>query len=150
MFLTVHSAIGIAIGQNISNPLFAFISGFILHYIFDIIPHGDTNVSPKYKNPIHIATAGIIDLIILAIYFIFLLFSQVHLLTISIIAAVIGSIIPDILQAFYYAISRKLFYRWQKFHTLIHDAISQKYELNFFLGLIFQIIILIIFTLIII
>ena len=55
MFLTVHSAVGLVIPHYVKNPFLAFFAGFILHYVFDIIPHGDTKIPKKYHNLIHIA-----------------------------------------------------------------------------------------------
>ena len=150
MFLTVHVASGVIIGQYIANPLLAFIIGFILHYITDIIPHGDTSVAKKYKNPIHIATAALVDLIILLIVIVFLFLNQINLFKPSIMAGMLGAMLPDILQGFYYIYRGKVFKRLQNIHNLFHDAISKKYEMNFILGLIFQFIILIILIIIII
>jgi len=150
MFLTVHSATGVVIGQYISNPFIAFVIGLILHYIFDIIPHGDTKVDNKYKNPIHIALAGIIDLTVILFFFTFLLINKVDLLKPSIVMGVIGSTLPDILQAFYYVSRGKIFTRLQNFHNFWHDMISTKHDFNLPIGLIFQSIILIILTIIII
>jgi len=150
MFLTVHAATGIVIGQNISNPLLAFLIGFIIHYIFDIIPHGDTKVPKKYKNPIHIATAGLADLIILTAFIIFLFIIKIELLTPSILLAMLGSMLPDFLQAFYYIYRKTIFIKTQRIHEFLHDLISKKYEINFYLGLLFQISLLIFLTYIII
>jgi len=150
MFLTVHAASGIVIGQYLQNPLLAFITGLIFHYIFDIIPHGDTRVLEKYKNPIHIALAGIIDLIVLLIFLIILLGLKVDLLNFSIISATFGAMLPDILQAFYYIYRGKIFTKTQYIHNLFHDMISKKHDMTLIPGLIFQFIILILLTLIII
>lgn len=150
MFLTVHAATGIIIGQYVPNPLFAFIIGFVSHYIFDIIPHGDSKAPEKYKNPIHIAFAGIIDLVVLSLFLIFLFFNQVELLRLNILLAVLGSMLPDILQAFYFVYRKKIFKKLQIFHNFWHDLISHKYAFPLWLGLSFQLLLLIIFTIIII
>ena len=149
MFLTIHAASGIVIGQYVTTPIWAFIIGFILHYVFDIIPHGDTKVAEKYKNPIHIATAGLVDLIVLAFVIIFLIFTNVNLLKISIITGMAGAMLPDIFQGFYYLYRGRVFKRLQDIHNLFHDSISKKYEMNFIIGLIFQLLILFILIIII-
>jgi glucan phosphoethanolaminetransferase (alkaline phosphatase superfamily) len=150
MFLTVHAASGIVIGQYMTNPILAFIIGFILHYIIDMIPHGDTKVNSKYKNPIHIGTAALFDFIILFFILISLLFAKVNLFKPSIITGMLGAMLPDILQGFYYIYRGKFFKKMQNIHNFFHDAISQKYEMSFILGIIFQLIILIILIFIII
>ncbi len=148
MFLTVHGAIGIIIGQRISNPWLAFIAGFILHYIFDIIPHGDTKVPKQYYNIVYASLAGIIDLIIFAIFLIFIS-SKVEILKLNIILAIIGSLLPDILQAFYFISRQKLFKSFQNVHDYFHGLISNRFEFNFFTGLFLQIIFFIILIIII-
>ncbi len=150
MFLTVHAPTGIIIGQYISNPILAFIIGFIFHYILDMIPHGDTKIDSKYKNPIHIGTAALFDFILLFLVLILLFFSNVNLFKPSIITGMIGAMLPDILQGFYYIYRRKFFKKMQNIHIFFHDAISKKYEMNFVPGIIFQLIILIILIFIII
>lgn len=148
MFLTVHGAVGVIIGQNISNPLLAFLLGLLSHYIFDIIPHGDTKVAKKYKNPIYIGLAAIIDFTLLISWFIFI-FSQVQI-TLVILIALLAAILPDLLQALYYISREKICISCQKMHVFFHNAISNHFELNFYLGIIFQLIILMVLSLIII
>ncbi len=148
MFLTVHGTIGIIIGQRISNPLLAFIAGFVLHYIFDIIPHGDTKVPRQYYNIVYASLAGIIDLIIFAVFIIFIS-QKIEIFKLNIICAIIGSMLPDILQAFYFMSRQKLFKSAQKVHDYFHGLISKKFEFNFFTGLILQIIFFIILIIII-
>jgi hypothetical protein len=150
MFLTVHTPLGIIIGQAVTNPLLAFLLGIVSHYLFDIIPHGDTNVPKKYLNPIHITLAGLIDLVVLAIYVIFLLSLNVEILSLNILLAVLGSWLPDILQAFYFKFQGKTLGRLQDFHNFFHDLISNKYQFQLIHGLIFQIIVLVFLTIIII
>lgn len=150
MFITVHAASGIIIGQYIGNPWLAFLIGFISHIILDIIPHGDTQVAEKYKNPIHIGAAALLDFIILFFLLVFLLVVKIDLFQPSIIMGMIGAMLLDIFQGIYYLTRNKTFKKLQNFHHLFHNAISQKHELNFFVGLALQIVLLIIFTTIII
>jgi len=137
MFLTVHGAIGIIIGQHIKNPFAAFIAGFISHYLFDIIPHGDTNAPAKWKNPIHLALAALLDLFIL-ISFILVLGIKSQILNLSTASALLGALLPDFLQGFYFLSNKKLFKLHQKFHNFFHFLIIKKFEFNFYTGIILQ------------
>ena len=148
MFLTVHGAIGIIIGQRITSPWLAFILGFIFHYIFDIIPHGDTKFPKRYYNVIYASLAGIIDLIVLAIFMIFI-GTKVEILKINILLAITGSLVPDILQAVYFISRQKILGSLKKIHDFFHSLISKKIELGFITGIIFQILLLILLTFII-
>jgi len=149
MFLTVHGALGILIGRSVKNPILAFGLGFISHYLFDIIPHGDTKAPQKWKNPIHMALAALIDLTILTVSLIWL-GTKINILTPSIALACLGALLPDFLQGFYFLSNRKLFKKWQKYHDCFHLLISKNWEWNFFLGLALQIIFYIILVSIII
>jgi hypothetical protein len=148
MFLTVHAASGLVIGRFVKNPILAFLVAFIVHFLFDIIPHGDTKVDPKYKNPIHIATAGLIDVLVLICYLFFMVFNGVKFWQLNMICSFIGSILPDVLQALYYLYRKKWLKVCKNIHDSIHNFISAKYESNFPIGLIIQLIILIILSLI--
>ncbi len=150
MFLTVHTPLGIIIGQSVANPILAFVFGLISHYILDLIPHGDTKVPKKYLNPIHIAFAGLVDLFVILIYIIFLISLNVELLQLNIILAVFGSWVPDILQAFYFKYGGGILSKIQNFHNFWHNLISVKYQFNIITGFIFQFIVLILLTMIII
>src|SRR4030042_5795292 len=133
MFLTVHGAIGIIIGQRIPNPLLAFIVGFISHYIFDIIPHGDSRAPDKWKNPIHIAFAALIDLIVLII-FILCLGVNTIILNWNTALALLGSLIPDFLQGFYFLTNKKKLIRHQNIHNFFHNLITKNWDFNLITG----------------
>ncbi|MCX6746410.1 MAG: hypothetical protein NTX00_05400 [Candidatus Parcubacteria bacterium] len=139
MFLTVHGAIGIIIGQRVSNPVLAFIFGFISHYLFDIIPHGDTNAPKKWNNLIHLALIALIDISVM-ILLILGMGLKVNLHQWSVIFGFLGAVLPDFLQGFYFLSGKKWFKRHQKVHNFFHFLIAEKYEWNFYTGLVLQLI----------
>ncbi|MCX6743297.1 MAG: hypothetical protein NT116_03600 [Candidatus Parcubacteria bacterium] len=138
MFLTVHSAIGIIIGQNVHNPFLAFILGLASHYVFDLIPHGDTNAPEKWKNNIHIAFAALLDMTILIIFLLFL-GTKIQIINLNTALAFFGAIIPDFLQGFYFLSSKKMFRFAQKIHDFFHFLIADTWEWKFTTGIILQI-----------
>jgi len=142
MFLTVHGAIGIIIGQQIKNPLFAFLAGFFSHYLFDLIPHGDTKAPEKWKNPIHIATAALIDLILLIIFLLYL-GTKIQILNLNTALAFFGAVLPDFLQGFYFLSNKKIFKVHQNIHNFFHFLLADRWEWKFSTGIIFQMIIFI-------
>jgi hypothetical protein len=141
MFLTVHGAVGILIGQHVKNPLLAFVIGFLTHYLFDIIPHGDTKAPAKWKQVKYMALAASIDMLVL-IFTLLWLYTRIEIINLSIAAALLGSVLPDFLQAFYFLSNRKLFKLCQKVHDFFHEYISNKYEWNLYAGFLFQLIVL--------
>ena len=138
MFLTVHGAIGIIIGQNVHNPFLAFVFGLASHYLFDLIPHGDTNAPAKWKNNIHIAFAALVDMTILIIFLLFL-GTKIQIINLNIALAFFGAIIPDFLQGFYFLSSKKMFRFAQKIHDFFHFLIADTWEWKFTTGIILQI-----------
>jgi len=152
MFLTVHSASGILIGQTVTNPLWAFFVGLFSHYILDIIPHGD-EIKFKSIGISELAKLAIIDHIFVVLNLLLLFYFKPHLfITIPIITALIGSMLPDWLYAIYKLSGKIKSLEWlnnilkpaQKFHRFCHRRII-KYECSFPVGIIIQIITLGIF-----
>ncbi|MCX6744444.1 MAG: hypothetical protein NTX82_02880 [Candidatus Parcubacteria bacterium] len=145
MFLTVHSAVGLTIANYIKNPLLAFFVGFILHYVFDIIPHGDTQIPKKYHNIVYITLAGFLDLAVLTSFLLILMLGQAKFLTWTQIAAISGSVIPDLIQFIYFLHPRqKHLLRIQKVHDFFHGLITNKKNFGLIPGLILQIILFLI------
>ncbi|MCX6740612.1 MAG: hypothetical protein NTZ49_05290 [Candidatus Parcubacteria bacterium] len=145
MFLTVHSSVGLVVSRGVTNPLWAFFIGFIFHYIFDIIPHGDTKVSAKFYQIKYIITAGIIDLSVLSILLISLIIIRAKTFTLVEISAILGSVIPDVMQLFYFIFPKnKLLGKIQMLHTYPHNLISKRFDFPIVWGLLMQIFTLII------
>lgn len=134
------------IAKRIPNPVVAFFAGLILHYLSDMVPHGDTAVPEKYKDPIHIVAAGLIDVILTLIFLTALvLIKGWQILSLNYICAIIGSVLPDVLQFIYLTRPKnKILVPIQKFHQKIHNTISNKWQFPFFIGLFLQIILFII------
>jgi len=98
MFLTVHAAAGILIGEQTSSPWLAFFLGIASHLVLDMIPHGDENlVSNKnqktrfYKYMV-ISALDTLGVIVLA----FILWQKNKInLSLPQLAAIVGAVLPD-------------------------------------------------------
>jgi hypothetical protein len=147
MFLTTHSSIGIAIATKVVNPWLAFIMAFIIHYLFDAIPHGDESIfdtktkKHRYKN---IVKSLIIDLIIVSVYILFIM-TKIPLNPIIIFAAVLGSILPDVLWGLYDITQIKILSPFAKLHSFFHNPLHKNMRLA--AGIVLQFILIIIATL---
>ena len=144
MYLTTHSAVGIALATKTINPLFAFIFAFIAHYILDIIPHGDESIfnkdisaAKRYKKIISIV---LIDLAITAVY-VFFVMTKIPLSPVIIFAAVLGSILPDILWGIYDIKPLKILKPLVKLHSFFHNPSKKNLPIN--MGIIMQVILII-------
>ena len=154
MFLTVHSSIGIIIGQHTQSAWLAFILGFIIHFIVDIIPHGDgslvENGQIKTEKEVElVAKIGLVDSIVMTCLILFLVNQNIISLTWPIFFGIIGSICPDFITGFYLLFKYKWLKWYVDFHLNLH-YIFKKYDVSLKVGLITQSLFLIIILLIII
>jgi len=100
MFLTGHVIVGMTIGHVTGDPITAFFTGWLSHYFFDILPHGDEK---KFKG-ITINEMGQLALIDHAVAgvlaAVFLLTTPMDL-TWAVLLGIIGAVLPDWLMAVY-------------------------------------------------
>jgi len=127
MFLTVHSLAALTSVKYIPNPLLLFIVNFLLHYILDIIPHGDgsgINKGFKNKNINLFLMAGLDFLFVIIISFI--IYKNFQFNIYYIIFALSGAILPDILWGLY-RITNFRFLRWaDDINMACHKLIGYK------------------------
>ncbi|MEI6627520.1 MAG: hypothetical protein WCL61_02910 [bacterium] len=166
MFITVHAAAATIIGQHISSPILAFILGLISHAILDIIPHGDQEMGKKFfKFRFHhseaeelkeeedtaktslraMALYGLIDLFAL-VFFVMYLFRNFQFTNIdSVIWAIIGGIIPDILVGLYVIGKIKPLKGFFDLHTANHYIAIKKIgkDMPLMVGMLMQVVIMI-------
>lgn len=134
MFVTVHAAAATIIGKKINNSIIAFILGLLSHFILDIIPHGDENLGKKFlginiktKEDFRIlALYGSIDSCLLAIFLIFLFKNFSFATGDSVIWAIIGGILPDVLVAFYKITNLKILKPISDIHRKNHSWLIKK------------------------
>lgn len=113
MFITVHAAAAAVIGKKVASAPLAFLLGFILHFLLDIIPHGDENLGKKFfgldmsrlfnkENSVKsLALYGSLDACALVVFLLFLFRNFNFANSDSVSWAMIGGILPDILVAIY-------------------------------------------------
>ena len=140
MFLTIHSTVGVIIGEQTNSIWLAFILGFISHFIFDIIPHGDKKPEekktiPKLKR--WLFRAGFIDGTVMTITLLLIWQNNLVGNLLPVLAGVIGAVAPDILSVLYLFTQHS----WLKIPYLIHKAVGdliEKIEYPVWPGLIMQ------------
>lgn len=124
MFLTVHATVGAVLGKATPNPWVAFILGFISHFIVDMIPHGNESVlvsGVTQKDRVRrllmvVAIDGALVLALLAWW----LFVLKVVNPWSVLAGVIGGVLPDALQAPNHLFSKKYLLRYERIHQIFH------------------------------
>jgi len=131
MFITIHAAAGALVGTEVSNPILAFVSGFLLHFVLDFIPHGDCEMGTKFWGLLKkkfseeekirsLAAYGMVDYIAL-IFFIFYSIKNFHFAKDdTVIWGMIGGILPDLLVVLYMITKSRLLKWFFDLHATVH------------------------------
>lgn len=150
MFLVVHTAAGAIIGQLSPNIFWAFVIGFLSHFLLDAIPHGDTRYLGKIKANNEVGkflTIASIDAILSLFLFAGLYGSGLLTKPLLVFAGVAGAILPDFLVGIAELTrachcSKLYLCRFHQLHYTLHGHLATKKDLSFIPGLILQIFIL--------
>ncbi len=129
MHLTTHAAVGILAATKTANPWWAFILSFILHFVLDLIPHGDESILDKnrplagqYKRILSFSGS---DFIILISYTYFIL-TKIDTDPVIIFSAVLGSVLPDVLWILQDITHSKILKPFNQIHKLFHNPLKIK------------------------
>lgn len=143
MFLSIHAATGMLIGEHVRTSLVAFLLGLLSHFLWDAIPHGDDFLARKpgggrTKAFYYIAFIDILVATTLTIVF----YEQAELASFTIISwAICGAVIPDIVTNIYQLARFKPIKNFNNWHRFFHHP--NKAVIRISLGLVFQATILI-------
>jgi hypothetical protein len=123
MLETPHVAVGAAIATKIPNPLIAIPLAFASHFVLDGIPHWNPHIvteTKKYGMPTKKSVVVIVIDSTLALAFGSFVAYQALPNTghaITILAASLASVLPDLVEAPYFFLKMKLnFPKWIDFH----------------------------------
>jgi len=155
MFITVHAAAGALVGTEIANPYLSFTVGVILHFIMDIIPHGDRELGKRFFGLLNkkiseeekiksLAAYGLIDYIALSLFLLYAVKNFYFIKDDGVIWCIIGSIVPDLLVALY-VLTKSHYLKWFfDFHKYIHHLVISrlKNDLPLKIGILMQAVIL--------
>jgi hypothetical protein len=140
MFLTVHAASGVLIGEYIPNSILAFLAGFVSHFLLDIVPHGDQGLLEGVKKGGKIRKAlalTTIDNTVLIIFISLLYNNKICIFHSSASWALIGSILPDFIIGLNLLTKNKIVQSFFDFHKSLHYVLGIK--INLISGIIIQI-----------
>ncbi len=145
MLLSIHATAGALIGQQINNPILAFILAFVSHFILDVIPHGDHDWIEEYKGgqkakARKIVSIVVIDVLVLLALLISKFYFKSFTPNLPIVAGVAGGLLPDFLVGCH-ELSDKLFKRFYRLHFVVHDLL--KFKPSTASGLFMQVIVLV-------
>ncbi|MBI3291077.1 hypothetical protein HYZ76_02225 [Candidatus Falkowbacteria bacterium] len=135
MFLTVHSTVGVIIGQTTGNIWLAFLIGFVSHFLLDIIPHGDENLieeKNKFK-PSETSTIiklGIADGTVMIFFLLALYLGGLITTPLAVLFAVFGTILPDFIQGIYILTKTPLLEKYFSIHYDLHRILGVSVSLK--------------------
>ncbi|MEI6288389.1 MAG: hypothetical protein WCP18_02260 [bacterium] len=138
MFLTVHAAASAYIGKKVPNVFLAFIVAFFFHFIFDMIPHGDEKLGRtflgfkirEHEDFKFMAMYGSVDTFFMAMFLLFLFKNFQFARDDSVIWAIIGGILPDILVALSKLTNNKFLNWFANKHMDIHHYLMGEYKVD--------------------
>ncbi|OGY55356.1 MAG: hypothetical protein A2951_01885 [Candidatus Buchananbacteria bacterium RIFCSPLOWO2_01_FULL_56_15] len=129
MFLTSHATAAVLIAEQIHSPTLAFALGWLSHYLLDMIPHGDDKLLdhlPRRAYLVAFTKIAAVDFFIMIGWLWFLFNRGTIVLTPVMIAAVVGSLLPDILNGVY-LVTRSRLIEWNhRVNDWAHTAIIKK------------------------
>lgn len=152
MFITVHTAAGALVGTEIANPYLSFAAGVLLHFVMDIIPHGDRELGKRFFGLLNkkiseeekiksLAAYGLVDYIVLVLFLLYAIKNFSFAKDDGVVWAIVGSIIPDLLVALYVLTKTKYLKWFFDFHHWNHHLLigRMKNDITIKTGIIMQI-----------
>ncbi len=148
MFMTAHTSVALWLTTKLLNPWLAFVLGFVMHFFLDFLPHGDSDFDYHKKNEheqkiFELKIAGI-DVIFSIILIYSFLTSQIDFNQYILLAALLGSWVPDWIWMASDYLHLKFMGWYNRFHVKVHNLIGYDFTMPF--GLTFQILVTIFFT----
>ncbi len=148
MLMVVHASAGALIGEISQTALSAFSISFVLHFIMDLVPHGDHEIVARYrenKQVKKILSFLITDTLATLCLVVALFVSPIPFNEQLVFWGIAGALLPDIIVALYQVFEFRLLKKFNHFHYFIHDFFPEKKnkKLKFLPGLLLQILVII-------
>ncbi|MDQ5938786.1 MAG: hypothetical protein QG642_476 [Patescibacteria group bacterium] len=146
--MTAHTSVGLWLTTKLVSPFWAFVIAFAMHFFLDFIPHGDSEFDHLKKTEreqkileIKIAAIDVVFSIILVYSF---FTSQIKFDNSILIAALVGSWVPDWIWMASDYMGLKFMGWYNRFHVYVHNLIG--YDFTMPIGMALQLLITIFFT----
>jgi hypothetical protein len=145
--MTPHTSVALWLTTKMVNPWLAFVVGFAMHFFLDFIPHGDSDLDQSKKTA---KEQKALEFKIAAIDFVFSMILLISFFTSSIefnkyvlIAALVGSWMPDWIWMATDFLHLKFMGWYNRFHVFVHNLIGYDFTMPF--GFSFQLLVTIFF-----
>ncbi|HNV97131.1 MAG TPA: hypothetical protein PKL13_02315 [bacterium] len=128
MFLTTHAVASLATLKITQNPTILFGINFLLHYVLDIIPHGDWGFIKGFKNwKLNYIFLSGLDFFFVCIVSLIYIDFQPHN-NINMFSAILGSILPDILWGINAFLKLKFLKVFENLNSWAHNVWGNQQE----------------------
>ncbi|MDD4994961.1 MAG: hypothetical protein PHW53_00600 [Patescibacteria group bacterium] len=105
MLIVTHAITGAVVGQLVKNSYISFLASLVLHFLMDIIPHGDTEECRHYRETNRVSKKLFyqlaFDIIIMTALAAYLLIFKIQGYWWPTLAGILGGILPDMIVAFH-------------------------------------------------
>jgi len=146
MFVATHVVMGALIGQNVTTPELSLPMGVASHFMLDMVPHGDAKLWDEYKSGNSLVKSLVytaVDAVAAVGIFIYLMETAPYASRATMIAGVIGAILPDFLVAVGEGMKTRPFLWFQRQHMRIHNVFASRLgDMTFRAGIFMQLIVL--------
>lgn len=130
MFIATHAAVGALFGEVLpTHPFVVFVLAFIIHFMMDLIPHGDSLLYRSYKDGKNTKLAILIqvsDTIVMIGFALYLITQVIVHQRLAVIMGIIGGILPDVLVVLYELFHFKWLKKFHHTHKYFHDWLTSR------------------------
>lgn len=147
MLLVTHATAGAVIGQFTGNPVLAFCVALVVHFLMDMIPHGDVGISDNfrvYKRKRKQAVAYAVVDGVATVLFVLFLFNARDILSLQNFTwGIAGSVLPDLMVGLY-DLTKVKFLKWfSDLHFFFHDIfVRRKGDVPLYYAILAQIVLI--------
>lgn len=143
MYQIVHGTAGLLIGEQINQPWLAFILGIVSHFILDAIPHDIAEVrrwQDRGNFIKRVSFEAAIDLLLFLILIFTLVLTKNLTFSWSILAAVIGALLPDYIWGMgeLFKIKQSWMEKYKQLHNGDHALLHKNIYIPLKYGLLIQ------------
>jgi hypothetical protein len=132
MLVVTHAVTGAVIGQLVKNSPISFILGVVVHFLMDMIPHGDSADYKKFKESNTIPKGRIYQLlfdnVIMFGLIMYLLIFKVDGYWWPTFWGIIGSILPDLMVGVHECRPSRFSKPLHRLHFKFHDIITDRWK----------------------
>jgi len=132
MLVITHAVTGAVIGQVAKSSPLAFIISVIVHFLMDMIPHGDSKDYEKYRETGKISKASIyqliFDIVVVIGFAVYVLILRTETNWWPIFWGIIGSVLPDMLVGVHECKPNWLTKNPHKLHLFFHNIITDRWR----------------------